>query len=88
MPLFADRVAETNTADAMGITNVIETTPNKGMVFFLKNHRPEGGEKYIAGGGVAEVTMNGNVPSAVRTAEYWWDARKGEPYYGDVTAYS
>lgn len=81
------KYGEVNTADAMGITNVIETENGAGVLFFLKNHRPMGGNQAIIGAGIADVTMDGNVPTATRTAEYWWDAQKGEPHYGDVTAY-
>lgn len=82
-----DKWGETNTADAMGGTNVIPTSDSTGALFFLKNHRPIGGDQYIVGAGIADVDMAGDVPSATRTAEYWWDAQKGEPRYGDVTAY-
>lgn len=78
---------EVNTADSMGITNVQPTGPDTGMLFFLKNHRPNGNNQVI-GAGIAEVTMNGNVPKATRLAEYWWDTQAGEPNYGDITSYS
>jgi hypothetical protein len=70
--------------DAMGITNVVETTPGKGVLFFLKNHRP-GGKNTIIGAGVAIITMEGKKPKARRISEYWWDS-KTEPFYGDVCA--
>ncbi|KAK9342162.1 hypothetical protein V1522DRAFT_417017 [Lipomyces starkeyi] len=53
-----------------------------GILFFLKNHRPGGVNNYI-GAGVALVTVNNNLPSCMRLAEYWWDATT-EPWYGDV----
>ncbi|KAK9353392.1 hypothetical protein V1523DRAFT_203198 [Lipomyces doorenjongii] len=73
---------EDNSVDAIGITNVVETDPETGIVFFLKNHRPGGVNSYI-GAGVATVTMNWNVPSCTRPVEYWWDATT-EPWYGDI----
>ncbi|KAK9360206.1 hypothetical protein V1504DRAFT_455806 [Lipomyces starkeyi] len=73
---------ENNSVDAIGITNVVETGTGTGILFFLKNHRPGGVNNYI-GAGVAFVTMNNNLPSCTRLAEYWWDATT-EPWYGDV----
>ncbi|KAK9489865.1 hypothetical protein V1508DRAFT_426647 [Lipomyces doorenjongii] len=73
---------EDKSVHAMGITNVVETSPRKGILFFLKNHRP-GGVDNLVGAGVATVTMRGNTPSCTRLAEYWWDG-KTEPHYGDV----
>lgn len=80
---------EVNSADAFGGTNVLPTGGNNGMMFFLKNHRPIGGTEYIAGAGVASVTLSAskNVTTS-RLAEYWWDGRAGEPWYGDIGAYS
>ncbi|KAK9357846.1 hypothetical protein V1504DRAFT_463026 [Lipomyces starkeyi] len=68
--------------DAIGISNIVETGTNTGILFFLKNHRPGGINNYI-GCGVATVTLNLNVPSCTRLAQYWWDA-KTEPWYGDI----
>ncbi|KAK9235267.1 hypothetical protein V1525DRAFT_410499 [Lipomyces kononenkoae] len=70
--------------DAMGITNVVETSPGQGILFFLKNHRP-GGVDHLVGAGVATVKMHGNSPVCTRLAEYWWDG-KTEPHYGDICA--
>ncbi|KAK9366868.1 hypothetical protein V1509DRAFT_628170 [Lipomyces kononenkoae] len=75
---------EDMSVDAMGITNVVETSPGRGVLFFLKNHRP-GGVNNLVGAGVATVTMHGNVPTCTRLAEYWWDG-KTEPHYGDICA--
>jgi hypothetical protein len=75
---------EDMSTDAMGITNVVPTTPGNAVVFFLKNHRPNG-DNTLIGSGVASVVMDNGVPKATRLAEYWWDATK-EPHYGDVTA--
>lgn len=86
VPIMAE-YGEANTADAMGITNIVSTGTDTGMLFFLKNHRPMGGDDFIAGAGIADVTMSGDVPSATRTSEFWWDTQAGEPNYGDVTAY-
>lgn len=75
---------ENPSQDAMGITNVIETNPGEGIIFFLKNHRP-GGKDTLIGAGVATITMHDRKPIAKRLAEYWWDG-KFEPHYGDVCA--
>lgn len=86
VPIMA-KYGEVNTVDAMGITNIVSTGPDTGMLFFLKNHRPMGGDQYIVGAGIADVKMSGDVPSATRTSNFWWNTRAGEPNYGDVTAY-
>jgi len=67
---------------AFGGTNIIEWAPNKGLVFFLKNHRP-GGNGEIKGAGVATCEMlHGAVPKSHRTCDTMWNGF--EPYYGDV----
>ncbi|KAK9328090.1 hypothetical protein V1520DRAFT_12981 [Lipomyces starkeyi] len=73
---------EDNTDYAIGISNVMETSPGNGILFFLKNYRPNGVNNII-GAGVATVTLDGDVPSCTRLAEYWWDAST-EPWYGDI----
>lgn len=80
---------ENESFSAFGGTNVIPTQGSQGMMFFLKNHRPQGGDQYIVGGGVADVFLSPdrNV-STFRLADYWWDALAGEPWYGDIGAYS
>ena len=56
-----------------------------GILFFLKNHRPNG-QNTLIGAGVATVSLSSsNVPNATRLAEYWWDANT-EPWYGDIGA--
>ncbi|KAL9616631.1 MAG: hypothetical protein Q9160_008514 [Pyrenula sp. 1 TL-2023] len=76
--------------DAMGITNVVEVCPGLGILYFLKNHRPNNVNNLI-GAGVANVTITQPsnstypVPKATRLSEYWWDAKK-VPWYGDVGA--
>lgn len=73
---------------ALGLTNVIETSPGKGLVYFLLNHRP-GGVQKILGAGVAEVTIDTTagypVPKATRLCKFWWDGET-EPWYGDMCA--
>ena len=83
-----DHWNEKNTEDAFGGTNVIPTGGNGGMMFFLKNHRP-GGKNQIIGAGIASVKLQDkkNITTE-RLAEYWWDSKKGEPWYGDIGAYS
>lgn len=76
---------ETSSTDAMGITNVVETIPGSGILYFLKNHRPNGVNQII-GAGVANITFDGATPVATRLSEYWWDG-KTEPWYGDVCAF-
>ncbi|KAL9113784.1 MAG: hypothetical protein Q9227_002229 [Pyrenula ochraceoflavens] len=77
---------------AMGVTNVVELSPGRGLVYFLKNHRPNGINRLI-GAGVASVCLTypsnstAPVPVATRLGEYWWDAEI-DPWYGDVCAMS
>lgn len=81
------RYGEDASECAMGITNVIETYPGQGILYFLKNHRP-GGENHLMGAGVATVTLSQDsppVPQVNRLSEYWWDGET-EPWYGDVGA--
>lgn len=80
---------ELNTVDGFGGTNVVATQGNDGMMFFLKNHRPMGGDDYIVGAGVASVSLSSskNV-TTTRLADHWWDAQAGEPWYGDIGAYN
>lgn len=61
----------------------------RGILFFLKNHRP-GGVNTMVGAGLATVTLvdsgsNLPRPTATRLAEYWWDGAT-EPWYGDCGA--
>lgn len=79
---------ETNTADAFGGTNVVPVGGNSGMMFYLVNHRPVGGDDYIVGAGVAQVILTGQNVSTSRMGKNWWDATAGEPWYGDVGAYT
>jgi hypothetical protein len=70
-----------------GITNVVETYPGQGILYYLLNSRPNGVNNLI-GAGVATITMSDAyppVPSLVRLPgqQYWWDAAC-EPWYGDV----
>jgi hypothetical protein len=72
---------------ALGITNVIETSPGEGIIFFLLNHRP-GGINNLRGAGVATVTLSNTyppIPNVTRLSRYWWDGDT-EPWYGDVCA--
>ena len=74
----------------LGITNVVETTaPNRGLLFFLLNHRPNG-KNNLMGAGVASVSLDTSayppVPYIQRLPpQFWWDATC-EPWYGDVCA--
>jgi Domain of unknown function (DUF4185) len=70
--------------DAIGITNVVPTTAGKAIVFFLKNHRPNGVDNII-GAGVATVVMKNGKPHATRLAKYWWNGST-EPHYGDIAS--
>ena len=68
--------------NAFGGTNVVEVAPNKGIVFYLKNHRP-GGMNHITGAGVATCYFgDNNVPYAIRNGEKMWE--ETEPWWGDV----
>ena len=64
----------------MGVTNVVETGQDKGIIFFVKNYRPAG-ETHLVGSGVAAVDTSGSHPTCRRTAEYWWSA-DDEPQFG------
>ena len=71
----------------LGLTNVIETGENVGIVFFLRNNRTRTGTG-IVGGGVARVTVNPHNSSDVtctRSSEpdqvQFWS--RNEPYFGD-----
>lgn len=79
---------EDPSVNALGITNVIETRPGEGILYFLLNHRPDGKDNLL-GAGVAEVTINSSlgspVPKVKRHGRFWWDGDT-EPWYGDVCA--
>jgi hypothetical protein len=64
--------AETPPSDyGMGLTNAIAMpgSTTKGVLYFLKNHRP-GGKDDIVGAGVAIVDVSGKYPTCTRTSEY------------------
>ncbi|RMZ75339.1 hypothetical protein DV738_g5531, partial [Chaetothyriales sp. CBS 135597] len=85
-PLMPD-CGEDMADDALGITNVVETEPGQGIVYFLLNHRPSG-VNTIKGAGVATVALTDTCPPRVkveRVARYWWDGET-EPWWGDVGA--
>ena len=74
---------------ALGITNVVETSPGVGVMYYLLNHRPNG-TNTLLGAGVGVVTLSDTyppVPSVQRLGpgQYWWDGTR-EPWYGDVGA--
>ncbi|KAK5083527.1 hypothetical protein LTR05_006029 [Lithohypha guttulata] len=73
---------------ALGLTNVVEISPGKGIVFFLLNHRPDY-VNHLIGAGVADVSLESRngvpVPMARRHERFWWDGET-EPWYGDVCA--
>ncbi|KAI9664167.1 MAG: hypothetical protein M1831_002346 [Alyxoria varia] len=78
-----DYSEEPNSDWGMGITNVVETGTDQGIVFFARNHRPGAQGGHLTGGGVAVVDTSGDYPTTHRTATQWWDADNGEPVYGD-----
>ena len=72
---------------ASGITNVVETSPGQGVLYYLLNNRPNGVNNLI-GAGVATITMSNTYPpvpslSRLPGQQYWWDAAC-EPWFGDV----
>ena len=72
---------------ALGITNVVETSPGQGIMYFLLNHRPNGTNN-LRGAGVATVSLSDSYPPApnvTRLDRIWWDGDT-EPWYGDVCA--
>ena len=89
VPIMAEW-GEDPAIDAMGNTNVVDLGDGKGIIYFLKNHRPYG-MNHIIGAGVANVSLvypqsaTTPVPVANRTSEFWWNA-DFDPWYGDVCA--
>lgn len=72
------------TCYSFGGTNIVETAPNRGVVWYLKMHRP-GGVYTCHGAGVATCSMRGgSMPVATRAGEKLWNAF--EPGWGDVGA--
>ena len=70
------------TVYSFGGTNIIEVAPNKGIVYYLKMHRP-GGVYKCHGAGVATCEMGpGSVPYARRVGNTLWN--DFEPGWGDV----
>lgn len=74
-------------ADGLGLTNVIETAENEGIVFFLRNQRGSQGAG-ILGAGVAKVTIDPSNSSNITCTRssapdqvQFWGAN--EPYFGD-----
>lgn len=62
---------ETPNSDyGMGITNVVATSSTKGILYFLKDHRPDPAVNNIIGGGVAVIDISGKYPTCTRTSEY------------------
>ena len=64
----------------MGLTNVVQTGNNKGILFFVKDYRPNGNSQ-LQGSGVALIDTSGSQPTCTRTAEYWWPA-SSQPSWG------
>jgi hypothetical protein len=83
-----DELDEDPAECALGITNVVETGPGHGLLYFLLNHRPNGTNNLV-GAGVATVHLKTHTypprPSIERLGQYWWDATT-EPWYGDICA--
>ncbi|KAJ9133853.1 hypothetical protein NKR23_g10465 [Pleurostoma richardsiae] len=78
---------ETEAQYGMGITNVIAIpgSDTQGVLYFLKNHRPDTVHDDIVGAGIAIVDVSGPYPTCQRTSEYWWDSHQ-EPNWGDHTS--
>lgn len=68
-----------------GGTNILETAPGHGIIYYLAMHRPGGVERAL-GAGVATVTLSqpGDVPVTVRNGQRMWN--DFEPCWGDVGA--
>ncbi|KAK5112187.1 hypothetical protein LTR85_011620 [Meristemomyces frigidus] len=67
---------------SFGGTNIVEVAPNKGIVYYLKMHRP-GGVYKCHGAGVGTCEMGpGSVPHAQRPFNTMWNDL--EPTWGDV----
>ena len=60
---------------------------NRLLVANDNRYRPDH-VNHVIGTGVASVALDNGVPIASRTSDYWWNADAGEPFYGDVTAYT
>lgn len=85
-PLLAE-YGEDPSCWSCGITNVIETAPGQGILYYLLNNRPDGKNNLI-GAGIATISVSDTyppIPSLTRLPgqQYWWDA-SCEPWYGDV----
>ena len=71
----------------MGITNVVETGTDKGILFFARNYHPFSPQSQwvttpgITGSGVAIIDTSGSYPTCTRTATQWWG--NTEPIFGD-----
>ena len=88
-PIMTD-MGEDPTECALGITNVVETYPGQGIIYYLLNHRPNGTNNLL-GAGVATITLDTTVypplPNIQRAnqSQYLWDG-SCEPWFGDVGA--
>lgn len=68
----------------LGCSNVIETSPNNGVVFFHKIHRPGGHNKFLGSGVMTCRIGKGSVPEATRHHDVLWG--QDEPKWGDTGA--
>ena len=59
-----------NSDYGMGITNVVATSSTEGILYFLKNYRPNPAFNDIIGAGVAVVDISGSYPTCTRTSKY------------------
>jgi hypothetical protein len=83
IPLDSQELANGGLSDySEGGTNVVEYAPNKGLVWFLKDYRPNGIDN-IQGAGVCTVTATASGGAvATRTMDTMWNS--WEPYWGDI----
>ena len=80
---------EDPSTSAIGITNVVETYPGIGVMFYLLNNRPNGTNNLL-GAGIGIVSLSDTYPytpfvQRLGPGQYWWDG-SCEPWYGDVGA--
>lgn len=88
---IADTASENSVSQAeggnmgFGGTNIVETSPNNGIVYYEKIHRTSSSSEVI-GAGLATITLNGDgsIQNVERNGETMWNSV--EPAWGDIGA--
>ena len=77
-----------NVLFAIGISNVVETGENTGIIFTGVNNRTVVNGQPVQdpyGAGIGIIDASGDFPTCTRTTSYWWDVTK-EPSWGSNSA--